>query len=254
MTVTKSSPALEALQQWQQWRHDRASELNEPFGWLSLTDLVWLDDTKTSVAQLPGRWWATNDAILVEPTIGAAPQITAVAEGESLTGVTLEDGSRVEFLARSGHRGLRIRSTVNRPLGQDGLVPAAPYDTAWVKPATVAWFDQPRPVIVGSAQPGLQHHTAVTGTVTFTHEDAQHQLFIIGTGTAATVTYADASPRTAAWRLLSLQIDPVDPGTTLLDFNFSQNYPSAFSRYGTCPAPTAGNTLPFAVLAGELLP
>lgn len=239
---------------WQLWRNERARELDVPYGWLSLTNLIWLDEVPTKVAGLPGTWWATSDAILTEPEPGSDPQVTPVAQGQSLTGAVLEDGSQVEFLARSGRHGLRIRSKTNRPLGPDGLVPAAPYDPNWIKRAAVTWFDQPRPVIVGSAQPGLQHHTAVTGTVKFTHEGTQHQLFITGTQGAASVAFTDVATQTAPWRFLALDGVPTDNGTVLLDFNFAQNYPSAFSRYGTCPAPIDGNALPFSIVAGELQP
>lgn len=239
---------------WQRWRDQRAAALDVPFGWLSLTDLIWLDENKTEIDHLPGTWWATDQAIVTVPAPGAEPQITPVAQGQSVTGATLQDGSQVEFFARSGRRGLRVRSAVNKQLDAHGLVPAAPYDAAWIKPVTVTWFEQPRPVIVGSAQPGLQHQTAVTGTVAFDHEGIRYELFVIGVGDAASVTFADSSPQTAAWRVLPLRIEHAAHGHTLLDFNFAQNYPSAFSNFGTCPAPVDGNTLPFAVLAGELLP
>jgi hypothetical protein len=47
---------------------------------------------------------------------------------------------------------------------------------------------------------------------------------------------------------------PDADGRVEIDFNRAINFPYAFTDYGTCPAPPAGNTLPVAVTAGELAP
>ena len=67
-----------------------------------------------------------------------------------------------------------------------------------------------------------------------------------------TITFSDASNSvsTAPWRKLELT-KPRPDGTVVVDFNRAINYPSAFSDFGTCPAPATGNTLPVAVEAGE---
>lgn len=45
---------------------------------------------------------------------------------------------------------------------------------------------------------------------------------------------------------------PVD-GRVTLDFNRANHPPCAHTPYATCPMPTPGNKLPFAVMAGERL-
>ncbi len=272
MTQTQNHDTLAA---WQAWRSQRASDLNTQFGWLSLTNLVWLSETPAEVPGLPGTWWLDGDAIVV--TVPAsltspatltvhgqpdaqpdtqAPQTfrTIIPEGTSSTGAETAGGAQIEFLSRSGRRGLRVRAPHNRPLGSDGLVPAAPYDPQWVKPVTVTWFEQPRTVAIGTAQPGLHAEAVLTGTITFDHEGTRHELYGTGPRDAAVVTFADASPQTARWRYLPLNLVQDDHGNHLLDFNFAANYPSAFSPFGTCPAPADGNTLSVAVTAGELQP
>jgi hypothetical protein len=42
-----------------------------------------------------------------------------------------------------------------------------------------------------------------------------------------------------------------ESGTTVLDFNRAYNPPCVFTEYATCPLPTARNSLPVAIEAGE---
>jgi len=58
---------------------------------------------------------------------------------------------------------------------------------------------------------------------------------------------------TDEWRKLAVS-RPRPDGSVVLDFNRAINYPSAFTPYGTCPMPVAGNSIDVAVEAGEKLP
>jgi uncharacterized protein (DUF1684 family) len=72
---------------------------------------------------------------------------------------------------------------------------------------------------------------------------------------ALTVTFHDETNgnTTDEWRKLSVS-RPRPDGSVVLDFNRAINYPSAFTPYGTCPMPVAGNSIDAAVEAGEKLP
>jgi uncharacterized protein (DUF1684 family) len=64
--------------------------------------------------------------------------------------------------------------------------------------------------------------------------------------TSGVTTYAaNRSLRVAA---------PDADGTVILDFNRAANLPCAYTPFATCPLPPAGNHLPIAVQAGELIP
>ena len=47
---------------------------------------------------------------------------------------------------------------------------------------------------------------------------------------------------------------PSKDGEVWIDFNRAYNMPCAYTDFATCPLPPAGNTLPFAVEAGEKIP
>lgn len=49
-------------QEWQDWKTKREHDLADPYGWLALVSLDWLDDTPRRYGDLPGVWWQDENA------------------------------------------------------------------------------------------------------------------------------------------------------------------------------------------------
>jgi uncharacterized protein (DUF1684 family) len=268
---------ITARDTWQQWRAQRAEDLSAPFGWLSLTALIWLSDEPAAYRQLPGKWWGTQGKIFVQAnatdkiavgdssTSGEIPaelgfeglHEVEVPEASSTIGAVLEDGTRVEFITRTGQPALRLRGTQVQPLADGGLVPVFAYDPQWVKSTTLTWYPTAIQEQVTGAQPGLIHNVQVVGQIEFEHEGLTYALKVVGQrGGPAQILFTDTAPGTAPWRILSLPVvESASESTTLeVDFNYTYNLPYAFSDYGTCPAPLPENVLKVAIAAGEKSP
>ena len=114
-------------------------------------------------------------------------------------------------------------------------------------------YTEPRIEIIKTANPEVPGVATLVGEVSFELDGTSYSLAAAeGALGSLTITFSDASNNvsTAPWRKLELT-RPRPDGTVVVDFNRAINYPSAFSDFGTCPAPVAGNTLPVVVEAGE---
>jgi hypothetical protein len=116
-------------------------------------------------------------------------------------------------------------------------------------------YPAPREVEIDTAQQDLTGIESAVGELRFTAGGAEHSLLAFAADDGITVVFTDATSgrSTAAWRALWAEVAP-DQDVVRLDFNRAVNLPSAFSEYGTCPKPPAGNALSIAVEAGERRP
>ena len=251
---------------WRAWAAARDAELADPSGWLSLTALHWLTGTPTAHGDLPGLWWADDAGIHVDPggiavdpalTLDGAPLRAAALVWTPAGGAVgdLRAGDRLlETVGRGPlNHGVRVRDPHAPAVTAFAGVPRFAHDDAWVltarfEPAAAGTVEE-----TGSVAARVRHHRDVAGHVRFTHDGDEHVLQVAGGGQPA-IWFRDASNgrETAAFRVLG--VDPRPDGSVVLDLNRAENPPCAFSDHGTCPLPPAGNTLPFAVLAGERRP
>jgi uncharacterized protein (DUF1684 family) len=249
---------------WQQWRTDRERTLAEPYGWLALVSLDWLDETPRVYPGLPGAWWQDEEAAYVDPQ-GAemfhdgAP-VTGLRRFElvnSGAGTRVAAGKvEIEVARRSGYL-IRVHDPkASARLGFHGVPSYAP-DESWVLSGQFIPFDEPRPTTVGAVVEGLGHVYIAPGLVRFSHEGVEHTLTAFnGKDGGLSILFTDATSGVttyAANRSLAVG-QPGDDGSVVLDFNRAVNLPCAFTDYATCPLPPEGNKLPFAVEAGEKLP
>ncbi len=252
---------------WQDWHSARERDLASPHGWLSLTAFHWLPDAPASLPGLPGEFSVQDgDAVLTAavdhgyvvaetlvPVIGTVR--TRVAEAKSLVWLTLGDVV-VELALRGGRYAIRTRDPKAATRTAFRGVPAFEIDHKWLLNGQFVAFDAPRRIAVSTARSDLAQHVTGVGTVTLELAGEQYRL-IATAGAAGTLNIAfhDATNgrQTAAWRAVATSV-PDSDGRVQIDFNRAINLPFAFSDYGTCPAPPAGNILPFAVTAGELAP
>lgn len=265
------------------WRAARERELRTPHGWLTPAALLWPTATPARLPGLPGEWWVGDRALYTRPASGDTatlagehvepdgPTSVVVGEGRSrILGTFLPQGRTagaehevaVEVVLRTGRYAVRPRDPeAATRTGFDG-VPAFDHDPAWVLDVPVRWYDEPDAVTVGAAQPRLVHHVEVFGEVDVAHAGTVTTLALTGSSTEPTLLFTDESDEVAPWRVLHIRVpgtaaDAADgpaTGTLRLDLNRALNLPYAFTRFGTCPAPLAGNHLPFAVTAGEKAP
>ncbi len=251
------------------WHAEREAALTTEHGWLSLVALHWLPVEPTALPSLPGRWSVADDGAAVVHarasdaiTSGGAPVDgevrVLVEEGRSSSELafTAHDGTAVvvEVIRRTARTAVRVRDPRAAALTAFTGVPIAAFDPQWVLDVPVTWYDEPRPAVAGAAQHGLVHHVRAVGEVVLERagRSATLQLTEAGDGTVA-LLFSDESPDVAPWRVLQAPGRPDDTNLRL-DLNRSVNLPYAFSDFGTCPAPLAGNHVPFAVTVGERRP
>ncbi len=254
MTTTPVDP----IAGWHEWRSSRDAEFADPYGWLSLTALEWLDATPRPIDGLPGRWWAdaagfhadvagTGEPLLLDDRPVTGPALLWDAEGTPPQ--VVQGGRRLELVVRGfGLNGVRVRDPQAPALLAFRGVPAFDYDPAWRVPASYHAYPEAEEVGVGSAAPRVRHTQVVTGEVSFTLGGASHRLRV---NDGTWIAFRDASNgRETNPRCRWVDIDTGAPDV-VIDFNFSANPPCAFTDHGTCPLPPAGNDLAVPVLAGE---
>ncbi|RJQ84988.1 DUF1684 domain-containing protein [Amycolatopsis panacis] len=251
-------------QAWQEWKAGREKTLADPYGWLALVSLDWLETHPRSYPGLPGLWWQDDDAAYVDPD-GADLRY----EGTPLSGVRRFElvnsgpGTRVtagdreiEIARRSGYL-IRVHDPKSLVLRNFHGVPTYDPDAAWVFEGTYEPFAEPRPTTVGAVVEGLSHVYTVPGRVHFTHDGTEHTLAAFnGRDGGLNILFTDKTSGVttyAANRSLPVAA-PAPDGTVTLDFTRAVNLPCAFTDFATCPLPPEGNHLPFAVEAGEKLP
>lgn len=250
--------------EWQDWHTRREQALADPYGWLALVSLDWLDETPRTYGNLPGVWWQDQDAAYVDPQ-GA----DLVYEGKPVTGVQRFElvnsgpGTRViagdveiEVARRSGYL-IRVHDPKAKALQDFRGVPSYEPSPEWVLQGRYEPFDEPRPTTVGAVVEGLSHVYTAPGIVRFEYDGKEHTLTAFNGRTGGlTILFTDATSGVttyAANREVSIP-DIAEDGTVVLDFTRALNLPCAFTEFATCPLPPAGNNLPFAVEAGEKIP
>lgn len=215
---------------WQAWRDAREQRLRSPVGWLAITGLHWLTTEPQQLDGLPGVWRQDEDGPVV-----------VLDDGERRLGHLDEHGTTlrfgdtlVEVADRDGRTVVRPRRADAPNLTRYGGTPCYPPDPAWVVTAR------------------LEADSALV----FEHDGAEHRLLAWDDEDGLWVLFRDATSGVttyAAMRQLVLEA-PAPDGTVVIDFNRAHNMPCAYTDFATCPVPPPGNTLPFAVEAGERTP
>jgi uncharacterized protein len=253
---------------WQEWHSARERELATPHGWLSLTSFHWLPDAPTALPGLPGRYGVQDGQAVLTATAadgytladGSAAVVdgtvrATVAEAKSLVWLTLGDVV-IELALRGGRYTIRTRDPEAITRTAFSGVPAFDVDQKWLVHGRFEAFDEPRRISVSTARDDLVQQITGVGTVTLEVDGTSYSLIATAGGAGTlNIAFHDSTngDLTARWRAVPTSV-PDDDGRLEIDFNRAINFPYAFTDYGTCPAPPAGNTLPIAVTAGELAP
>ncbi len=273
------------------WRTQRVSSLLGPFGWWSITCLVWLDEGANTVGS-----GANSTVSLAQRLPGLAAIL--VVDGARLTitpaagaNLTLGDGHKggaepfTEPLTVTGDQAFIVGDeqpvmvNVVRRGDAWGVRVHDPVHAAGKSVTTdVAWFGAaPEWALDAEFLPATDHEEVpisnvigqvsmqpVAGRVRFEHAGASYTLLATPAGGGKLfINFRDASNQDYDHQSAEpmsysggrfLVTDAQDGGRVTLDFNRAYHPPCAHTPYATCPVPTPGNTLPFAVAAGERLP
>jgi uncharacterized protein (DUF1684 family) len=126
-------------------------------------------------------------------------------------------------------------------------------DDRWVATGYFTPIAKPQRVEVSTAREDLRQHVTVVGAVHVALGGTAYELVATAAGDGRlNLSFHDKTngEETAPWRTVTTGPVARD-GSVVIDFNRTINLPFAFTAYGTCPAPVAGNRLGLPVTAGE---
>lgn len=275
-TSTAAGEITLAETAWRKWHDEREAALAVPQGWLSLVGFHWIPEQDGVLAGFPGVFGlrgAAETSVAVftaEPGATVLDRVSGEAVGHSASPDIAEDGSvlwleydgvALELIRRIGRLAVRVRDPKAQTLSEFDGVPTFPFDPEWSLGGEFAAFPEPQTVTVQTALPGLVQEYQAIGTVRFELDGVPVRLLAYPAGGAAdgstglSVLFHDQTngEQTALWRSLSVPA-PDSEGRITVDFNRAMNQPFAFSDFGTCPVPPAGNNVPARVTAGERTP
>jgi len=252
--------------QWEAWHRRHEEIMGARHGFLSITNIHWLDAGPQRFDDAPGTWSTGPDGVTVALDEGEELIVDGQAHaGRHDFGVIPERASRfaywgdnaVEVAKRGGHDLIRPRHPSN-PLrvGYAGT-PSYHPDPKWVLDGHYRPFASPRPTTVGAAVEGLEHVYNAVGAVEFRFQDRELSLtaFPGPHEGEVLVLFTDATSGVTTYAAnRSVVLEPEPDGSVLVDFNRAVNLPCAYTDLATCPLPPAENRLPVAIEAGEMIP
>jgi uncharacterized protein (DUF1684 family) len=224
-----------------EWRRKRLDELTRPDGWLTVVDLIWLDDGAHRLGSD-----ATCDIALpgTPPLLGVLRVAAAGAEWQPADGparalqsdawgqpdVVACGATSFFVIERDGRLALRVRDAESATRRNFAGIDCFPFDPSWRIEAN--WDGALARFSLNGADCALRPQKPGA--------DPLH--FVIADASSGRETYGGG-------RFLHV---PAPQGQRLLlDFNRAINPPCAFTPFAVCPLPPPENRLPFAVTAGE---
>lgn len=252
------------IERWDRFRTGRTTALAADHGWLTLTSYQWLPETPSELDGVPGLWSASSSSAAL--TAAASDGLSLVADGSPVEGtvsVALADEESlmwvqfgsvvVELGVRAGRYMIRTRDSQSPVLTGFTGVPMFEYNPDLVVQARFEPFEAPVETPIKTAREDVPGVTNIVGEVVFELDGTTYRLAAEeGKLGSLIVSFFDETNNVSSshWRKLELT-RPRPDGSVVVDFNRAINYPSAFTDFGTCPAPVEGNRLGLAVEAGE---
>jgi uncharacterized protein len=260
----------------EKWRAERKARLKADDGWLTVAGLFWLTEGENTIGTsesdrirlppaAPVRFGAIQLSrgkvrLLVEAGVDALvngkPAESAELRSDVDTNgqpdtVTWLDLSF--FVIERGERhGIRLKDKNSKFRRNFKGLDWYPVKPEWRIVAQFVPYAQPRKIVFDSMTGDKQEEIS-PGYAVFKVNGREYRLeptgpkdnlfFVFRDKTAGKYTYPAA-------RFLYSKVEA--DGKVVLDFNKAYNPPCAFTPYATCPLPTPGNRLPFAIPAGEL--
>lgn len=263
--MTTQIPELSRLtDRWDRFRAGRNAALATKHGWLSLTSFQWLPASPAALRTVPGLWSATSTTASL--TTVADDGLTLLSSGEPVEGTvtaTLADEESimwvqygtvvVELGMRAGRYMIRTRDSLAPTLANFQGVPVFDYRPELVFTGVFEAYPEPRSVDISTANPEVPGIAQLVGEVVVELEGTTYRLAAErGPLGSLIVAFFDESNNASSshWRKVELT-KPRPDNSVVVDFNRAINYPSAFTDFGTCPAPVESNRLNVPIEAGE---
>ncbi|MFT8704182.1 DUF1684 domain-containing protein [Bifidobacterium aquikefiricola] len=267
-------------QSFQKWHAQRVTDLNAPYGWLSLVSQDWIRPNEAlRIDRVPGTWQVVNDDVVYTPDPTAT--IPVYIDGKAASGPTVVKqgynerassiGSAVdtvygdlivENITRSNEQGeriwaIRVRDPKESAAKQFDHLDTYPWDADWIIPATFERTAE-NPYGAATVEHGVLEDSLHIGTVHVTVDGQDYALSVSGHrhgdgSVSGIVHFRDTTNGTetyGAGRHIPLSPEELE-SLTSLDFNAAISFPCAFTNWVTCPLPPLGNTIASAITAGE---
>jgi uncharacterized protein (DUF1684 family) len=258
-------------------RAARVRGLTQPYGWLSLVALHWLQPGVTTVGSAAGNTVVLPGApahlLSFElkdgqvTLVSADPSVTAQGRAPApglVVGSHEDDASaltagrlRLWVIDRSGRRYLRVKDadapTLKHFRGLNWYAPDARYrvKARWVPDATPHTMQIPNKI-------GQISTVTVPGHVEFELNGTVHTLVPLEASAKSLwfvfrdETFRETTDQGGRFLTTAGPSGGLDkPGEIILDFNEAVNPPCAYSPYATCPLASRENRLTVAIPAGE---
>ncbi len=253
---------------WNEWKEERDSGLRDPYSWLSLVELEWLDEDPRELNHFPGSWFAKDDKVtVIAPSSSESPQLFRdgtlieksatidVVRGESDRSISDSDGREIEVAYRFWGPCVRVRDPHAKRLElfeQSGGLDRYDFDPSWVLRGRIIPRGAVEEIEVGSAiEGGTQIMPTWANAELALPGDGTVTLMLRGEGPEeSSVVFHDHTngDTTPGWRYAPAVIDGE---TVVVDFNRASIFPAHLSPFGTCPKPPEGNRIDMRVEAGE---
>lgn len=272
--VAPSSKAQEWKAEALEWRERRAARLKEPYGWLSLVGLDFVDDGRLRVGagedvdiSMPAgpdywgelivdgtraRFEPESKAVVVDGRAGVSGMLVQPGRDEPVW-VQAED-VRFQMIERSGRLAVRTRWPRAESRAEFKGLDYFPFDPDWRIVADFEYHPPGTTMPVGSVLGDVTQEPNL-GAAVFEYEGEMYRLeaqasredeelfFVFADRTTGRETYG-------AGRMLYAPM-PDENDRTVLDFNRAYNPPCTFTEFSTCPLPVPENRLDVRVTAGE---
>lgn len=249
---------------WKQWHEHRVATVSAPYGPLALIGTHWLADyPEGRIPAVPGHWRPTGGGV----RLTAAPGDGITLDGEPFGGeavLTADEGPpsgsrlaagdvRLVVIRREGERAVRVFDPAAPGRAAFTGIEATPYDPAYVVPGRFTPYGEDRTVQVENVD-GRARGLGLGGELSFAFEGARHTLRVAVDEEDGSLwaVVGDATGGRSSYRFRFLKPGaPAADGSVIVDLNRVQLPPCAFADHFVCPFPPPGNTLPFALAAGE---
>ncbi|MEU6893710.1 DUF1684 domain-containing protein [Streptomyces sp. NPDC046557] len=249
---------------WKQWHERRLATVSAPYGPLSLTGTHWLADFPDGrIPAVPGRWRVADGGVALR----AGPEDGLSLDGEPFTGdavLAADEGPasrarvavgdvRLVVILREGDWAVRVFDPAAGARRAFGGIEAGPYDPDFVLAGHFRPYGEDQTVQVENVD-GRVRGLGLGGELSFVHGGVEHtlQVAVDGVDGSLWAVFADATSGTTSYRFRFLRPGtPAADRSVTVDFNRALLPPCAFADHFICPFPPPGNTLPFAVVAGE---
>ncbi len=262
------------VEAWREWRH---TELMQPYGWLSLVGLHWLENGRNTFGTHPGnkivfapenapesigRFVLEDDMVsmTVRSNLGVRvdgkPAQWQMMSAPSLSKPPVATMGSLQWhvIKRQERFAIRLKDSLSATRTEFDGIEMFDLNADWRFVATFDRNDPPKTVRVPNIL-GTVSDQPSPGAVVFkvgrkkyrldvTQERGNPNYFIaFGDQTNGFETYGGGR---FVW------VDAEDEnGRVVLDFNKSYNPPCVFTDYATCPLPPRQNRLPLRIEAGE---